>query len=101
MAASAAELARKPAGLGDREAGGVLVSLPAIGDAVQAAAAARGVRIERISVRPDGGRMARLAALAEAGELKVHVARVFPLEEAGAAHAFLATRPAGKVVLTP
>jgi NADPH:quinone reductase-like Zn-dependent oxidoreductase len=28
------------------------------------------------------------------------VAKSFPLEQAGAAHAFLATRPIGKVVLT-
>jgi len=32
--------------------------------------------------------------------LEVHVERTFPLAEAGAAQAFLATKPKGKVVLT-
>ncbi|WP_318012806.1 MULTISPECIES: zinc-binding dehydrogenase [unclassified Mesorhizobium] len=36
----------------------------------------------------------------DAGKLAVHVAKSFPLDQAGAAHAFLATRPIGKVALT-
>jgi NADPH:quinone reductase-like Zn-dependent oxidoreductase len=56
----------------------------------------------------DGGQAIRDAArpelikLAEAGKLAVTVDRVFPLEEAGAAHRYLqAGHTAGKVVLVP
>jgi NADPH:quinone reductase-like Zn-dependent oxidoreductase len=38
--------------------------------------------------------------LVDAGKLKVHVERTFPLEKAGEAHALLETRPKGKIVLT-
>lgn len=81
--------------------GGVLVSLLNIGEATRKAAMEKGVRIERVSVQPSGPQLAELARLADAGKLKVHVARAFPLGEAGAAHEFLATHPIGKVVLTP
>jgi NADPH:quinone reductase-like Zn-dependent oxidoreductase len=81
--------------------GGVLVSLRDVGEAAQAAAAAKGVRMERISVQPNGGQLAELAGLAKAGKLKVHVAKTFPLERAGEAQEFLATRPIGKIALTP
>jgi NADPH:quinone reductase-like Zn-dependent oxidoreductase len=80
--------------------GGVLVSLLGVNDAAAAAATTRGIRVERISVRPDRDGLVELARLADAGKLKVHVEKTFPLAEAGAAHAFLATKPKGKVVLT-
>src|SRR5262249_1579253 len=80
--------------------GGVLASLLNVSDAAQAEAKARGVKVERISVRPDHDGLVERARLAEAGKLKVHVEKTFPLDEAGAAHVFLATKPKGKVVLT-
>jgi len=80
--------------------GGILVSLLNVGDAATAAAKERGIRVERISVRPDRAGLLELAGLVEAGKLKVHVEKAFPLAKAAEAHAFLATRPKGKVVLT-
>jgi len=80
--------------------GGVLVSLLNVHDTTRAKAAARNIRVERMSVVPDREGLVELGKLADAGKLTVHVAKAFPLEQAGAAHAFLATRPIGKVVLT-
>lgn len=80
--------------------GGALVSLLNIHDTTRAKAAARGIRVERMSVVPDREGLVELGKLVDAGKLAVHVAKAFPLEQAGAAHAFLATRPIGKVVLT-
>jgi NADPH:quinone reductase-like Zn-dependent oxidoreductase len=80
--------------------GGVLVSLLDVSDATKADAGARNIRVERMSVVPDRDGLAELGGLIDAKELAVHVAKALPLEEAGAAHAFLATRPIGKVVLT-
>ena len=80
--------------------GGVLVSLLNVHDATRAKASARGIRVERMSVVPDRDGLVELARLVDASKLSAHVAKTFPLEQAGAAHAFLATRPIGKVVLT-
>jgi NADPH:quinone reductase-like Zn-dependent oxidoreductase len=80
--------------------GGVLVSLLNVHDATRAKASARGVRVERMSVVPDREGLVELAALVDAKKLMPHVAKAFPLDQAAAAHAFLATRPIGKVVLT-
>lgn len=79
--------------------GGTLVSLLGISDKAKVGAKARGIRHEHISVVPDKAGLGELAKLIDAGKLAVHVARTFPLEEAGAAHAFLGTRPAGKIAL--
>lgn len=79
--------------------GGTLVSLLGISDKAKAEAGSRGIRHAHISVVPDRAGLVELAKLIDAGKLAVHVARTFPLEEAGAAHAFLATRPTGKVAL--
>ncbi len=79
--------------------GGTLVVLLGLSEKAVAEAAARDIRVERISVRPDGAGLKELAKLTEAGKLIVHVAKSFPLDQAGAAHAFLATKPKGKVVL--
>lgn len=80
--------------------GGVLVSLLNVHDATRAKASARGIRVERMSVTPDRDGLVELAKLVDASKLSPHVAKTFPLDQAGAAHAFLATRPIGKVVLT-
>jgi NADPH:quinone reductase-like Zn-dependent oxidoreductase len=53
-----------------------------------------------MSVVPDREGLVELASLVDAKKLLVHVAKTFPLEQAGAAHAFLAARPIGKVALT-
>ncbi|TJV44271.1 MAG: NADP-dependent oxidoreductase [Mesorhizobium sp.] len=82
------------------KSGGVLVSLLNVNDATRADAAARDIRVERMSVVPDREGLVELGRLIDANKLTVHVAKSFPLEEAGAAHAFLATRPIGKVALT-
>ncbi|BCG93225.1 NADP-dependent oxidoreductase [Mesorhizobium sp. 131-2-1] len=79
--------------------GGVLVSLLNVHDATRAKATARGIRVERMSVVPDRDGLVELGRLVDAGKLAVHVAQTFPLAQAGAAHAFLSTRPIGKVVL--
>ncbi|MEI9419599.1 NADP-dependent oxidoreductase [Mesorhizobium sp. Cs1299R1N1] len=80
--------------------GGVLVSLLNVNDATRADASSRDIRVERMSVVPDREGLVELAGLIDAQKLAVHVARTFPLDQAGAAHAFLATRPIGKVTLT-
>ncbi|XVQ14871.1 zinc-binding dehydrogenase [Spirillospora sp. CA-255316] len=55
-----------------------------------------------IWVRPDGARLAELAALAERGALTVEVADAFPLEEAGAAFDVSRSGHArGELVITP
>ncbi|MGO4638196.1 NADP-dependent oxidoreductase [Mesorhizobium sp. 2RAF45] len=80
--------------------GGVLVSLLNLNDTTKALASARDIRVERMSVVPDRDGLVELGRLIDANKLSDHVAKSFPLEEAGAAHAFLATKPIGKVVLT-
>jgi NADPH:quinone reductase-like Zn-dependent oxidoreductase len=86
--------------LGILRDGGVLVSLLNVHDATRAKASARGVRVERMSVVPDREGLVELARLVDAKKLTPHVTKAFPLDQVGAAHAFLATRPIGKVVLT-
>ncbi|MER9302007.1 NADP-dependent oxidoreductase [Mesorhizobium sp. M0293] len=80
--------------------GGVLVSLLDVNDDTRVQASARDIRVERMSVVPDREGLLELAQLIDAKKLAVHVARTFPLDQAGAAHAFLATKPIGKVALT-
>lgn len=82
------------------KAGGVLVSLLNVGDTAKAQAKERGIRVERMSVVPDRPSLVELGKLIDEKKLVVHVAKTFPLHQAGAAHAFLGTRPIGKVVLT-
>lgn len=79
--------------------GGVLVRLLGSGDA-KAQAEREGKVLHQIMVAPDGEALAALAELVEQGKLKVHIGGSFKLEDAPAAHAFLATKPVGKVVLT-
>lgn len=80
--------------------GGVLVSLLDVSDDTRAQASARDIRVERMSVVPDREGLLELARLIDANKITVHVAKSFPLDQAGAAHAFLATKPIGKVVLS-
>lgn len=66
-----------------------------------AAAAECGVRVVPFLVEPDGASLDSLAALVEAGELRVHLDRVFELHEVAKAHAYGETgRATGKIVLT-
>ena len=60
-----------------------------------------GLRFAGITVEPDYHGLEELTRLVDAGKLKVHVAKTFPLEQAADAHRFLATKPTGKVVLIP
>ncbi|WP_054311457.1 NADP-dependent oxidoreductase [Mesorhizobium sp. 1M-11] len=78
---------------------GTLVSLLGISDKAKAEAKVRGIRHEHISVVPDREGLRELAKLIDAGKLAVHVARTFPLGQAGEAQAFLATKPTGKIAL--
>jgi len=80
--------------------GGILICLVNPSDAARARAEAEHKALHRIGVRPDGAALRALADLADAGKLRVAVAKAFPLAEAAKAHDFLDTRPIGKVVLT-
>lgn len=80
--------------------GGALISLLGVSEKAEAAAKERGVRIERISVRPDRDALLELSELVEANRLKVHVEKTFPLAQAGDAHKLLGAKPKGKIVLT-
>jgi NADPH:quinone reductase-like Zn-dependent oxidoreductase len=81
---------------------GLMICLPsaAAGDAM-AAARERGMRATGMLVEPDGDGLAELAALVDAGRLRVVVAETFPLERAADAHRMGEQgRTAGKIVLT-
>ncbi len=78
--------------------GGMLVSIR--GRPSQEEASAHGVRAQHVSVHADGEQLRAIADLAEAGRLRVHVDKVFPLNEARKAHeASRAGHTRGKVVL--
>lgn len=79
--------------------GGMMVTLqpPGIDDAV---ARSHGVRAGLVAVTAHGGRTAELAALLQAGALKVVIDQTFPLAEARAAHERSESgRARGKIVL--
>ncbi len=82
--------------------GGLLVSiLPALFAEVESRAAASGVRAAALQVEYDHAGMAAVAALADSGRLRPHVAGTYPLAEAAKAHAESETgRVTGKLVLT-
>jgi NADPH:quinone reductase-like Zn-dependent oxidoreductase len=64
-------------------------------------ARARGVRYDFLFMRADGGQLARLAALVEAGAIRPVIDRLFPFEQTNEAFAYLDTgRAKGKVVVT-
>lgn len=80
--------------------GGQLISLTSRIDQVRRASRDR-VRVTYMLVEPDRAGLEGIAALVDRGELRVHVARTFPLGQVAAAHAMLETeRPPGKLVLT-
>jgi NADPH:quinone reductase-like Zn-dependent oxidoreductase len=83
--------------------GGLLVTIvDRLNKELAEKASAAGRRFAGVTVEPDCGGLEALAALAEAGKLRVHVERAFPLEEAANAHRFLmGAKPRGKIVLTP
>ena len=84
------------------KAGGAVVTLLGPSEAAKAAALAKNVALTSHFVSPDGLGLRALAQLADAGQLKVKVARTFPLAEAGVAQRFLKKAlPIGKVVLLP
>jgi len=82
--------------------GGTIVAVPGgVSEELAAAAADADARTSAFLVEPDAGALARIAELIDAGEVRVEVARTFPLEEAGRAHELGETnRTRGKIVLT-
>jgi NADPH:quinone reductase-like Zn-dependent oxidoreductase len=81
--------------------GGVMVTVRADGYE-RDIAAVRHARVERFLVRPDRAGLERLTALVVAGQLRVEVQDVLPLERAADAHRRLETgRTRGKIVLGP
>ena len=81
--------------------GGILVAVPsaASADAIEQAHG-RGLRATGFLVEPDPVGLAGITALVEAGRLEVHVDRVFPLEEAAAAHRLAeSSHGGGKIAL--
>jgi NADPH:quinone reductase-like Zn-dependent oxidoreductase len=90
--------------------GGVLVTIVRHSDAaLRESVEAAGRRFAGVAVEPDGPALAGLAALVEAGALRVHVERTFALEEVGEAHRLLdaggrrgsGAGITGKLVLVP
>lgn len=81
--------------------GGLLVAIPAgVAPELAAAAEAKDVRVTPFLVEPDGPALTRIAELIDAGEVRVEVAEVFPLEQVAAAHTRGASdRTRGKLVL--
>jgi NADPH:quinone reductase-like Zn-dependent oxidoreductase len=57
--------------------------------------------VTRIFGRPDGARLAELARLVDAGELRIEVQETYPLAAAAEAHAVIESgHVRGKLVLT-
>lgn len=80
--------------------GGMLLALTSRVNDARAAAGDR-VRVAWLLVEPDRDGLEAIAALVDAGKLRVHVSQTFPLPEAGRAHQVLERdHPPGKVVLT-
>jgi len=78
--------------------GGRLIST--VQDPDKARLAAMGLTGQRFMASPNGGELMAMAALIDAGAVKVAVSRTFPLAKAAEAHAFLEDEhPNGKVVL--
>jgi NADPH:quinone reductase-like Zn-dependent oxidoreductase len=78
--------------------GGFLVAI--LGPASPEAAEAYAVRHAVIMVQPNFDQLTQISNLVDAGKLKVHVEKVFPLSEAAKAHELSATnRVRGKLVL--
>jgi NADPH:quinone reductase-like Zn-dependent oxidoreductase len=82
--------------------GGLLVPVTGGGDpSIRAAAAERGVRVVTLLVEPDHVGLEGLAAMVDAGRLRVEIDTALPLAEAAKAHEIGQTnRARGKIVLT-
>jgi len=85
--------------------GGVAATTPEVGAAEVRLGSVADAGVAKLGgtnfwVRPDAADLAALADLIDAGFVKVHVARTFPLEEAAAAHELSATgHVQGKIVI--
>jgi NADPH:quinone reductase-like Zn-dependent oxidoreductase len=80
--------------------GGLLVPVTGGGPAIAAAAAARGARAASLLVEPDARGLESLAALVDAGRLRVEIDTALPLAEAAKAHEISqAGHARGKIVL--
>ena len=81
--------------------GGLFVSVPGgVSDDLAAASREAGVATTGFLVEPDGAALARIAALVDAGHVRVEVAGTFALEEVAAAHRLAETNHTrGKIVL--
>jgi NADPH:quinone reductase-like Zn-dependent oxidoreductase len=81
--------------------GGILVTLAGAAFASLRELAQGRVQVRSILVEPDRAGLEAIAGLVEAGQLRPHVSRTFPLGEAAAAHELGETgRIQGKLVLT-
>lgn len=82
--------------------GGLLVAIPSgLQDGVAEAAVKAGVRSTPFLVEPDGAALAEIAALVDAGKIRVEIEAVLPLADAGKAHELgEAGRSTGKIVLS-
>jgi len=83
--------------------GATIVSLPSSRNTqVAAKAEALGMRGISMMVKSNGRDMQALARLLESGEIKSHIAQIFPLADMGAAHLEMETgRVKGKLVVVP
>ena len=81
--------------------GGLLVAVPSgTSPELLAQSEAAGVRVKPFLVEPDGHALGEIAALVEAGEVRIEVEQVFGLAEAAEAHRRLAGgRTQGKLVV--
>jgi len=84
-----------------REGGRLVLIAPGNPPDIAERGAALGIRVSRpILVEPDGAALAQMAALVDAGELKVTVEHSLPLNQAAAAHRLgELNHSAGKIVL--
>ncbi|MET0930750.1 MAG: NADP-dependent oxidoreductase [Aeromicrobium sp.] len=81
--------------------GGVVASLLDLRDEDVAAAASRGVVLNRIRIVPSRAALQAVVDLVTGGQVSVHVSATFPLDRAGEAHDLLGTGVVGKIVLVP
>jgi NADPH:quinone reductase-like Zn-dependent oxidoreductase len=81
--------------------GGLIIAIPSgVSPQLLDAARSRGLRSTAFLVEPDGPALTRIAELIDAGNVKVEVEEVFPLEQAAQAHAHGETgHTRGKLVL--
>ncbi len=84
----------------ERTGASLLVTIDRTNESLVALARETGRRVEGIAVEPDHVGLERLAALVDAGKLRVHVSTALRLDEASRAHTMLTQRGrAGKIVL--